>query len=144
MTVATKAPTQSEEVLELARRSGGMVTPDQVVEFARDPETALHKAFEWDDTEAARQYRIEQARGVIRRVLVSVEDRPAHRALVSVSIERAGDGASPYRLVNDVMRDDTLRQAMLDDAIRELKAAKTKYGHLAQLAKVWNAVEEVT
>lgn len=44
---------------------GGRLTAEKVVEHAADPTHPLHGFFEWDDTEAARKYRIAQARELI-------------------------------------------------------------------------------
>jgi len=36
-------------------------TKENVVRFASNSKTELHKCFEWDDTKAAAKYRLEQA-----------------------------------------------------------------------------------
>ena len=60
--------TQKEQVkaeLELIRiQHGGVLQAEDVIAYAKDPDTALHQEFEWDDNEAAHQYRLEQARRV--------------------------------------------------------------------------------
>jgi len=55
-----------QELESIRRSAGGLLRPEDVVEFARSPETALHEEFTWDDSEAAHQYRLWQARQVIR------------------------------------------------------------------------------
>lgn len=57
----------------LAKAGRGILTPDAVVEAASDPGSPLHDYFEWDDTEAARKYRLDQARTLIRVVRVDVQ-----------------------------------------------------------------------
>jgi hypothetical protein len=47
-----------EELAKLKKR--GKLSPSDVVEFARDEKTALHSCFEWDDSVAAREYRLHQ------------------------------------------------------------------------------------
>lgn len=56
----------------------GMITPDRVVRAARRTSSAMHHRFQWDDSRAARAYRIEQARELIRSIHFTVlfEDRP--------------------------------------------------------------------
>ena len=46
----------------------GRLTPDNVVDAARDPQHVLHEEFEWDDTKAGPLYRQSQARTLIRAV----------------------------------------------------------------------------
>jgi hypothetical protein len=45
------------ELRQIEQKAGGVLQPESVVDFARNPKTALHGAFTWDDTEAARKYR---------------------------------------------------------------------------------------
>lgn len=60
------------ELQKIATANGGVLVPEHVVEAARDENHPLHKQFEWDDEEAARAWRIEQARGLIRSVTLKV------------------------------------------------------------------------
>lgn len=55
----------------LARKSGRL-TPELVVRDAEDARSPLHSQFEWDDSKAAEQYRLEQARDLIRSVELKV------------------------------------------------------------------------
>lgn len=57
----------------IAATNGGKITPDQVVEAARDPASPLHDSFEWDDTVAAIAHRQDQARTLIRSVEIRVQ-----------------------------------------------------------------------
>lgn len=42
--------------LEIIReKHGGTIRPEDVVEFAKDPSTALHECFEWNDRKAAKK-----------------------------------------------------------------------------------------
>ena len=60
-----------EEMQAIAKTTGEL-TPDSVVDAARNPNSAMHSQFEWDDTEAAASYRLSQARALIKRVKVTV------------------------------------------------------------------------
>lgn len=60
------------EIQEIAEAGGGVLLPAAVVEAARDPTSAMHSHFQWDDTEAAIAYRLSQARELIRSVKVYV------------------------------------------------------------------------
>lgn len=50
----------------------GTLTPDAVVADAEKTTSPLHGLFEWDDAVAAREHRLDQARQIIREVLVTV------------------------------------------------------------------------
>lgn len=55
----------------------GRLTPDEVLAAARDQASPLHDSFEWDEAKAAHAHRLDQARSLIRSVMVvvTVEDR---------------------------------------------------------------------
>lgn len=60
----------AQEVGEELEAIQGSITPERVVEEARNSFLELHKCFEWDDEKAAEKYRITQARDVLRFISV--------------------------------------------------------------------------
>ena len=135
------ATARREEVEALATRNGGTITPQQIVDFARDPNTAMHTLFVWDDTEVAKRYREVQAATFLRvrvRLTPAQQDEPVLvRAYVNLSTDR---GSSVFRPIETVLSDETMRATLLSDAKRELIAVKQKYGHLQELSHVWDAL----
>lgn len=57
-------------VLEAIREEKGKLTARDVVDEARSKKSPLHKAFEWDNEVAAEQFRLEQARSMIRSIQI--------------------------------------------------------------------------
>jgi hypothetical protein len=113
-----KAEQYAEErrVLErLAQQNGGLLMVDDVVEEARDPQSVLHRHFQWDDDKAAEAYRKQQARQLIQKVTVTIEKAPdVHiRAFVSLSTDQYEGGG--YRLTANVLSDDNLKAQLLHD-----------------------------
>lgn len=153
MATATKAMTKhvskraliANELSAIQAEAGdGMLRPEEVVAWAEaHPKSALHGQFEWDDTEAGRQYRLSQARGVIRihvTILDHVKPEPT-RVWVSLTPDRNKGGG--YRAIGDVLSDDDLRKQMLADAYRVMNTFIAKYGNLKELAGVVAAMETV-
>lgn len=68
--VAEKVSRKQEvaDALIALENEHGQITPELVVEAAADPQSPLHKAFTWNDEDAAYAYRLEQARALIRSV----------------------------------------------------------------------------
>lgn len=99
----------------LARKNGGVLKVDDVLQEAKDKDSVLHRHFEWDDTEAAEQYRRQQARALIQRCRIQlVESSPVKiRAFVSLPTDRENGGG--YRLTSEVMSDDYLKDEFLRD-----------------------------
>ena len=58
-----------QELEQIRKANDGELRPADVVEFARNPDTALHSRFTWDDDKAAAEYRLWQARELIRVVV---------------------------------------------------------------------------
>ncbi len=130
------------EMMLLKSQHGALVPAEAVVDFARDDSTALHAYFDWDDTEAARKWRIEQARHVIRMIVeVIAQDLPPVRAFVSLTTDRNAGGG--YRSVRDVLADDRLREQMLQDALSEFKLFRAKYEGLKELRRLWDAADVI-
>lgn len=59
-------------VLEMLEDDDGCITPDIVLDAAKDPGSPLHDHFEWDDAKAGHSWRLEQARQLIRAVRVEI------------------------------------------------------------------------
>lgn len=120
----------------------GMLRPAEVVKFAENPETQLHKRFCWDDTEAARRYRVDQARAIIRTtVTVLPRANRVTDAYVSLDDDRAARRG--YRAMADVMEDGALRRALILQALAELDRVRSRYERLAELAPVFEAAEAI-
>src|SRR5690348_5499317 len=84
---ANKAdPQKIGEELEKLSGDAGELTPDVVVEAARNPRNVLHKHFEWDDQKAAEAFRLDQARCLIRSVVVEDDDSEEGRSAAFISI----------------------------------------------------------
>jgi hypothetical protein len=127
--------------IEACQRNG-LIRPADVVEAARDENSALHECFEWDDTEAGHQYRLIQARQLIR-VYVHVEEKEEAepvRAFVSLTTDQRNPGGG-YRTIAQVMSNEELREQMLTDALTRLRNLQKQYRSLTELAKVWDAVD---
>ena len=133
-----------EQELEQVRSGNpdGMLIPAEVVRFARDPGTALHTKFTWDDGDAAERWRIHEAQQVIRvHVTVLKEDTPPVRAYVSLPSDRVnGNG---YCRMEDVVASPHKLQCLVDQAKHELNSFRVKYEHLSQLEKVFRAIDEL-
>lgn len=128
------------ELQALCEENNGLLRPADVVDFARDEKTELHKFFDWDDTEAAKQWRLDQARQVIRlAVTVIKQDQPPIRALVSLTTDRKAGGG--YRSLYDVLDSGELLRQLESDALAELRAVRRKYERITALSPVWKAID---
>ncbi|MDQ0305342.1 hypothetical protein J2S75_004394 [Ancylobacter polymorphus] len=132
------------EHLELLRQQQhGELTPEDVLNDAANPNSPLHSFFEWSDTEAARQYRLSQARGLIRAVVAVYvqDDKPAVRAKAYVHINEPG--APHYRETGHAMSQKKTRDLVLQRAWREFQQWKARYRDLKEFSELFTVAEEV-
>ena len=116
-------------LMQIARRNGGVLKVDDVLEEAKSENSLLHKHFEWDDTAAADKYRRDQARYLIQKCKITlIENEPVSiRAFVSLPSDR--DSGGGYRLTSEVVTDERRREELLHD-IRLTIARWTQKLHL--------------
>jgi hypothetical protein len=135
--------TQNEELELISKSNNGILRSSDVVKFARNPKTALHKRFEWDDTKAAEQYRLQQAGHLIRCYVIQMESSDKIvkvRAFQSLPSMRGGH---EYQKTEDILSNSSWRKEMLETALAELGAFRKKYEILSELSEVWRAMDSV-
>jgi len=101
------------------------ILPADVVQMASDPESPLHRYFEWDDSKAAHSYRLQQARDLIASLEITVENAPDTkvRLMVSVPSDRGKNG---YRLFSEVLNDPDARESLLAEMISKVEYWKSQ------------------
>jgi hypothetical protein len=139
---AAKADPQKmgEALARVADGNEGRLTPNAVVESARNSRHALHKHFEWDNTIAAGRYREDQARAIIRVVMVADGDTEEGVARAFISV--ADKGGVAYHSHAEVKSSLQLQVAVLDAAERDLKAFQRRYRELGDVCDSVRVAEE--
>lgn len=132
--------------LELERietENGGRITPAAIVDEARSADSILHSFFEWDDSKAAEQHRLWQARFLLGAVVVKQIDasevKPV-RAFVNIS----GEDGREYMGILAVMSDDEKRAKLLRQANDELQQWRERYRGLQEFARIFDAIDQMT
>lgn len=126
----------------LREQCKGELTPPDVVKDARNPNSPLHPFFEWDDSEAAEQYRLQQARGLIRAVVAIYrsDDKPDRKMKAYVHVREPG--ANHYRETQHALSLSKTREAVLRRAWEELMAWKRRYKDLEEFAQLVDQIDE--
>ena len=119
------------------------LTPKTLLDANRDDSEQLHDYFEWRDDVAAEKYREEQARYIIRSIIVVPdEEKPSVRAYCPVIINKKPE----FKHIDTVVKDIDLTQQMLENAKRELFAFQVKYNSLreyAELSEVFTSIDKL-
>ena len=121
--------TIENELRRIMQVNGGLLDPADVVITARDPASALHRCFTWDDGDAAAQWRLEEARKLIRSVTVIIPGaEPLEiRAFVSLPADRPHGGG--YRDVAEVGTSELMREQFM----AELHASAQRFENIARV-----------
>lgn len=124
-----------------------LLTPEIVVEEAAPAVSPLHSFFEWDDSEAARRFRLQQAAGLIRSVKVRVTRTAADGTITDYTIRqfeaasRAGIPDPPpgsYVPVREIS--GPARTIFLQRMQREMQAMRRRYEGLNEF---WAQLDEM-
>jgi len=57
------------EEIESIKITEGSLTPELVVKYAKKKTNFLNQYFEWDDTEASKKWRLQQARNIVNHIV---------------------------------------------------------------------------
>ena len=134
-------PQKIGEALEkVSAQSSGRLEPKAVVDAARDRKSVLHRHFEWRDEVAAEQYRLDQARSLIRSIHVESVDAESGVARAFLSVhEKSG---TAYRSLGDVLASADLQARVLARAEQDLLAFESRYRSLEDVCGIIRQARE--
>jgi|694.fasta_scaffold121518_1 hypothetical protein len=146
-------PQRVGEEIERLREVEGTIAPERIVDHAREPESVLHGYFTWDDSTAAEAFRVQQARHLLRSIVVvqaeGVNVKAPVRAFVALrpaADDAVEDGADEstvgsYTSISAAVRVVRYREQMMRDALRDLDAYRLKYQLLSDVSGWGSALE---
>ncbi len=129
------------ELERIRRLNNETLTPEDVLTAAERRGSPLHPLFTWDDSEAARKYRLTEARRIVQGILIEHprRDREPLIAYLSVRTEERG---RCYKESRVVMNDDELEQQARQECQQMIDAWRRRYSRLEQIKKALDAFEE--
>jgi hypothetical protein len=110
--ISSKRLAVIREELEAIAKSG-VLTPDEVVAAARNPNSAMHDQFNWDDQEAAHAHRLQQARQLIRSVTVEVTRSDLKVVQVPMFTQAPARSSEGYYKTQAIVRTQLNRQELI-------------------------------
>ena len=146
----TTTPTKKESAASVIRRLAekhGSITAEIVLNEAKKKNSPLHSHFQWDDTKAARKYRLIQAAELIRRIkveyVVSENNTVRVRAFHNVTEDCEEPETGRFVSLETALTVESYREQLLAQCKRDMQAFKTKYSALSEVAHIINAMEDV-
>ncbi len=113
------------------------ISAEEVVKKAEDPNSELHKLFEWDDKKAGALYRLEQARHIICNLVFVTENENEE----PVRVFHISTEPKTYKPTKLILQQPDEYQALLKRAKDELYAFQRKYRSLVELEEVFDAID---
>ena len=139
-------PANLRSILEEIRlENGGLLRPCDMVASAKPTSSPLHDMFEWDNSAAAEQWRLQQARQIINVVVTvdpNISGNKKLRAFVSINRDRNETGGG-YRSMVEVISDAEMRKELMKEAMQSLSHWEQKYQDLAELKPIMAAARHV-
>lgn len=144
-TATAKKQTAADAIRDLAKKHGS-ITAEIVVKAASKKTSPLHPHFDWDDTVAARKWRLEQASSLIRKInvqyIVGEERTVSVRAFHNVTDDEEPGGF--YVPIDTALSVESYRDQLLSNCKRDMAAFRAKYAALSEVASVIEAMGSVS
>lgn len=142
----------AREIRQVYESTAGHAMPAAVLTVAKDPSSALHRYFEWDDSAAAEAHRLSQAENLVRRVRVKVipadeQAKPINvRAYVSrrelPAKEESDVQPGGYLAIEDIASETDRQAALMQSIRRDVLRLQSKYVSVDEFARIVNEVLE--
>ena len=131
---------------KIRKEKGGELSVNDVIEQAKSKKHILHTVFEWDDTKAAAEHRMTQARSLLRSIEIVYEDQPelpirSHQITVQ---KKRGDkeGKTLYTSTERALKDPAARDALIANAIRDAMTFRRKFQTLREFQLIFDAIDK--
>ena len=129
----------AEEIMSI----GESATPQQILDKARNESSELHRCFTWDDSIAAEQYRLVEARKIVRMLIIQRADNE-NSAPIRFFMKTDASLDSGYKATTVIFRNEDETAALLAKAKADAKSWSIRYQTLreyAELTAVFDAVD---
>lgn len=126
-------PQKAIEEIEKIESLFGSITPETILEASSDESSVLHSLFQWDDSKAAHQFRLQQARTILNNVQVKVISNGEERVIPVFEIVKA-EGERVYKSIQVMSKDDI--EYVMMSAKREIVSLRNKLSVYQDFNKV--------
>ena len=135
-------PSIAAEELQRIQELYGKISPEIIVSEASNPGSVLHPFFEWDNTKAAFNYRLQQARILLNNIHLTVISDGEAKEVAVFEVISIRDG---YKSV-DILTPDNISfiKAGILKQLEYLKAKLKLYKEFAEVMELINqAIEKI-
>jgi len=127
------------------------LTAEAVLEAAKSPTSPLHKRFTWDDSEAARMYRLNEARGIIRSFILTVVPAPRGEKVVAITTGNSqprafvssANGNGNFVSRDTMLRSSALRLRHIEAVLNQISGYLSTNSDIEELVPIREVVDQV-
>lgn len=119
----------NEAIAELSRIENvyGAITPDNILTASEDFTALFHALFQWDDGQAAKQYRLQQARNIVNNIDIVVIGDGQPRQISVFEVVNVGDGRRYKHIESMDSNDVEFVKSGVKKTIQQLKIKLSLY-----------------
>ena len=143
-----------KRLAQMYEENGESLSAEDIVYEAKQKNSPFHEWFEWNNSKAAHQHRLKQARDLIGSVEIVRRSDPRAdkegriRAVVHLTrnvVDANGNNSVKRTYIPTVkaMEDEEHRELLLKQALADFENLERKYGALSELATVFESIDEV-
>lgn len=131
------------EIRSLERENGSLLTAD-VLERAKNEDSALHQYYNWNESEAAEQHWLSVTRKLIQSYRIEYVSAGDVSRLIPGYVNfsqktESGGVTHVYVRTETALSDEDLRAQLLAQLRAEVASLKRKYGHLVEYSEILRA-----
>lgn len=132
-----------QAAVEATIRDDGRLTPEAIVEAAREPDSVLHGEFEWRDDVAAHHHRLAVARALIREIRVEVVDTPRRQITRLSYVHDPRVKTQAYIPLSMAARNKVLAREVMEAELSRCESAVIRAREVADVIGLRDELDEL-
>lgn len=133
-------PDEAIKELERIESEYGSLTAENLMTAATDEDSLFHSLFTWNDSEAARLYRLSEARHLLNNIEVRVIHDGSERRIPVFEVVKRPEGRV-YKHVDSFTKEDIMQ--VKSDAVRAFNYWKSKLAVYKEFENIIPKIDEV-
>lgn len=113
----------------------GSLTAENVLTASQSPDSLLHSLFQWDDTKAAHNYRLQQARTILNNIEINIISDGESKVMSVFEIVNLGEGRVYKSIQNMNPNDVEYVKQLVKREINYLKIKLSTYNKFEETIK---------
>ena len=139
---ALKDPQAVGDKLQELRDKHKGLTASIVIEDAKNKDSVLHGAFEWDDSKAAHEWRLHSARHLMRAVVTKELDSSGEIRYQPAFVFVKTEEGPRYESLARVLDDDEMRLQVINRALKEFEQWQKRYEEYEEFLSVFESFDK--